>query len=319
MNASQPTSHRTIKRLLLASVYLVGAPSFVHADSSTPLLASYYDRHLAVCAGAAHEWTGHGTPQRVMNDVIQVGVGSDTSYALQTDGRLLAWDSDVRQAQLLLEGVRQFAAGSSGVLAIKSDGSLWRIERSGGQLQGRHRVDVAPTAKGVRAASVGDGTNYYVTTGGDLFARGNANRGQYGDGRLESSAEYRKVATHVFDIRSHTGHAILRTTSGEVQGTGGNIYGPVGSIGLGDKAVHWGKILDGASGVATGASHSLAIRADNSLWIWGRNESPEPRRVLDDVIGAAAGSNSSIALTQDGSLWQWRTGKPPVRVFSCRP
>lgn len=319
MNASKSTSVRAIVRLLLAAACVVVAPSFVRADSSTPLLASYYDRHLAVCAGAAYEWTGDGTPQRVMNDVIQVGVGSDTGYALQIDGRLFAWDSDVRQAQLLLEGVTQFAAGSSGILAIKSDASLWRIDRSGGQLLGRHRVDVAPIANGVRAASVGDGTDYYVTTEGDLFARGNANRGQYGDGRLQSTAEYRQVASHVLDIRSHTGHAILRTTRGEVQGTGGNIYGPVGSIGLGDKAVRWGTILDGTSGVATGASHSLAIRADNSLWIWGRNEGPEPRRVLDDVIGAAAGSNGSIALTQDGSLWQWRTGKRPVRVFRCRP
>lgn len=274
---------------------------------------------MAVCAGAAHEWTGEATPQRVMNDVVQVGVGSDTSYALTTDGRLLAWDRDVRQAQLLLEGVKQFAAGNAGVLAIRSDGSLWNIERSDGRLQGRHRVDVAPLAQGVRAASVGDGTNYYVTIGGDLFARGNAHRGQYGDGRLESTAEYQQVAKHVFDIRSHTGHAILRTSSGEVQGTGGNIYGPVGSIGLGDKAVRWGSILDRASGIATGASHSLAIRADNSLWIWGRNEGPEPRRVLDGVIGAAAGSNHSIALTQEGSLWQWRTGKRPARIFSCGP
>ena len=156
-----------------------------------------------------------------------------------------------------------------------------------------------------------------MTADGDLFARGNAHRGQYGDGRLDGTQTYARVASRVLDIKSHTGHAILLTDRGDVQGTGGNIYGPLGRHGLGDKAVGWGTVLDGATGIATGASHSLAMRADKSLWIWGRNESPDPRRVLADVVGVAAGSARRVALTQDGVLWQWRTGARPRRVLDC--
>lgn len=305
--------------LLFVAALSACSAKAAHADSSTPRLASYYDRHLAICAGAAYQWTGDDTPRQVLANVVQVGVGRNESYALTDDGRLHAWGNDVRKAEVLLEGVKSFAAGDAGVLAIKPDGSLLRIERGTRPARGAGPPANTPVAANVKAASVGDGTNYYVTTDGDLYAQGNAHRGQYGDGRLDTTSMYVRVAGGVQDVRSHTGHAILLDNRGNVQGTGGNIYGPLGRHGLGDKAIRWGVILDGATGIATGASHSLAIRADRSLWIWGRNESPDPRSVLTAVIGAAAGSDASLALTQDGVLWQWRTGAQPRRVLDCAP
>ena len=287
------------------------------ADSSPPRLASYYDRHLAICGGDAYEWSGDGKPGKSMRNAVQVGVGRDDSYALSGDGRLHAWSDNFRDAEPLLDNVRHFAAGNSGVLAIRTDGSLWSVNRSGSRLSERGRVEIAQVAANVRSASVGDGTNYYINEEGDLFAKGNAHRGQYGDGRLDATDSYVRVASGVRDIRSHTGHAILMTDRGEVQGTGGNIHGPVGRHGLGDKAVRWATILDAATGIATGSSHSLAIRSDRTLWIWGRNESLEPGRVLIDVVGVAAGADGSLALTQDGWLWQWRTGKRPVKILAC--
>lgn len=303
---------------LLLVVALSGcAAKAVHADSSTPRLASYYDRHMAICAGVAYEWTGDDTPKQVMRDVVQVGVGKRENYALAGDGRLHAWTNDPRRAVVLLEGVKSFAAGDTGVLAIKEEGVLVHVDRGSNPASGRGPTAPTPVATNVKAASVGDGTNYYVTGDGNLYAQGNAHRGQYGDGRLDTTTTYVRVAAGVQAIKSHTGHAILLDDQGLVQGTGGNIYGPLGRHGLGDKAVRWGSILDGATGIATGASHSLAIRADKSLWIWGRNESPDPRSVLTDVIGAAAGSDGSVALTQDGALWQWRTGARPRKVLDC--
>jgi alpha-tubulin suppressor-like RCC1 family protein len=69
--------------------------------------------------------------------------------------------------------------------------------------------------------------------------------------------------------------------------------------------------------VAGLAGRAVGGLQDGALWIWGRHESPEPRRVLPRATGAAAGSDASIALTQDGSLWQWRTGGQPAMVLHC--
>lgn len=60
--------------------------------------------------------------------------------------------------------------------------------------------------------------------------------------------------------------------------------------------------MEGASAIATGSSHSLAIKSDDSLWIWGRNEGLEPKKVLSDVTAAAAGNRSTIALAKN-ALW----------------
>lgn len=306
------------RRLLNLALLALPATAAI-ADSSTPRLASYYDRHMAICGGDAYEWSGDDQPRKALRHVVQVGVGKTQSYALTQAGRLHTWTTDIRESDPLLEGVRHFSAGDSGVLAIKADGTLWSLTTTGSGLLGRGRIEIVQVAAAAKAASVGDGTNYYVTASGDLFAKGSAHRGQYGDGRVAPTDSYVRVALNVADVKSHTGHALLLTDQGDVLGTGGNIYGPLGRHGLGDKAVRWGRIFDVATGIATGASHSLAIRADGTLWIWGRNENPEPRMVLAGVIGAAAGSDTSIALTQDGALWQWRTGKPPARVMNCAP
>ena len=89
--------------------------------------------------------------------------------------------------------------------------------------------------------------------------------------------------------------------NGDVLGTGGNIYGSVGRHGLGDKAVRWSRIVSGASAVATGSSHSLAILPDGRLMVWGAGYGPDPVAVMEGVAAVAAGSSSTVVLKTDGS------------------
>jgi alpha-tubulin suppressor-like RCC1 family protein len=169
-------------------------------------------------------------------------------------------------------------------------------------------------SENVIGAAVGDGANYYITTRGDLFVKGKAHRGQYGDGRLQSTEHFIRTMTGVAQITVHTGHAILRKKNGDVLGTGGNIYGPVGHHGLGDKADKWSLITKGARAIATGSSHSLAIRQDGMLIAWGSEYGPEPVPVMAGVTGVAAGSRTTIAIKSDGTLWQWARGKTPRKL-----
>ena len=300
------TTVRAISGLFLGA----GAVAPVSADSSSPKLAAYYDRQMAIVGGAVYAWQGTNRPTRLPTGGVQVGVGREIFYVLSETGRLLAFKPGDRQPGTVMNDVVRFAAGQSGVLAIKKDATLWWIE-SGSRASRKIAV-------GVGSAAVGDSANYYITRSGALFVRGRAHRGQYGDGRLTTTKVFVQTASDVAQITAHTGHAILLKANGDVMGTGGNIYGPVGRHGLGDKAVRWSKIMSGAQAIATGSSHSLAIRPDGRLFAWGRGYGPDPRSVMAGVEAVAAGSHTTIVLKRDGSLWQWDRGEGQPRRLELK-
>ncbi len=296
--------HAVIRWVAGLGALLVGAVAV--ADGSGRELASYYDRHMALVDGAAYGWVGRGAPQRMRTGILAVGVSRDAYFALHEDGSLITWAGPNDPATTLMRGVSSFAVGQSGWFAIDRDDVLWH---GGAGSSAPRRV-----ADAVIAASIGDGTDYYVTRDGVLNAKGQAHRGQYGDGRLAATADFVPTARDAVAVKAHTGHAIHLRRDGVVMGTGGNRFGPLSSHGLGDKADRWGSVFDGARAIATGSRHSVAIRGDGSLWAWGGPFGIEPRRVMDDVVGVAAGDTATIALTRDGALWQFDGGAAPRRL-----
>ena len=155
------------------------------ADGSGQILASYYNRHMAIIDGAAFGWIDSGQPKRMLEGVKQVGVSRDSYLALKDDGTLLKWADDANTAEQLMIGITSFSSGQSGILGLDTNRILWFVEFGGV----RRRI-----ADSVVAASVGDGANYYVTVEGDLYVKGNAHRGQYGDGRLQPTTEFVRTA-----------------------------------------------------------------------------------------------------------------------------
>ena len=273
------------------------------ADASGPALAAYYDRHMALRDGVAWGWQGRGTPRRLRDGVRQVGVGRDHSYALLDDGRLLRWTEDPAHAEVLCDGVAWFAAGQSGWFAADAAQALWH--------GGAGAAAPVRVADGVVAACIGDSADYYITGDGRLHVKGLAHRGQYGDGKLQATPGFVATAGDALAVKAHTGHAIYLRKDGVVLGTGGNRFGPLSRHGLGDKADRWGPVFEGAVAIATGSRHSLAIRADGSLWAWGEGFGIEARRVHEQVRGVAAGDTVTLATAADGSLWQWDGGQGP--------
>ena len=269
-------------------------------------VAAYYDLKLALVSGKVFEWRT-GQPLRlVLRGAVQVAVAQSTAYAIDGDNRLIGWSAGSDHHEVLLNDTVWVAAGDSGLLAIRCDGSLWRRAAPG--------TEWAREAGTAVHGWVGDGADYYVDANGALFVRGKAHRGQYGDGKLAEAPDWTRVATDALAVVAHTGHALYLRRDGTVLGTGGNRFGPLGAHGYGDKADAWGSIFGGATQIATGSRHSLAIRRDGSLWIWGADEGLLPKRVLAKVVAAAGGLDDSVALTADGAVWNWALGQAPVRL-----
>ena len=293
--------------MLVAAIFLSGRAAL--ADSSSPVLAAYYDRHMAIVEGVAYGWEDESSPKPVASNAVQVGVGRRFYYVLDTNGVLRRYGRASRPAETVHKGVASFAAGRTGVLVIDTSSTLWWI--AGAETPARIAADVV-------AAAVGDGANYYVTRSGALFVKGLAHRGQYGDGRLQETDRFVQTASDAAQAFAHTGHALLLMKNGDVMGAGENIYGPVGRHGLGDKAVRWSHLVSGAVGVATGSSHSLAILKDGTLMAWGAGYGPDPVAILQNVSAVAAGSSSTIVLMRDGALWQWGRNASERRKLTLR-
>ena len=299
------------RRTALVLPLLPMAIDTARADASHRQLASYYQRHAALIDGTVFGWDGAGTPQAMRNGFVQVAVSRDAWYGLTAAGDLQRWTDATAPAVTLRSGVVRVAAGASGWIAIDHDGSAWQAgpdDRAQRQLP-QDLVD----------ACVGDSADYLVARDGRIFVRGLAHRGQYGDGLLRTTPDYVATAGNAVAVRAHTGHAIHLRRDGTVMGTGGNRFGPLSSHGLGDKADRWGALFTGAAAIATGSRHSLAIRHDASLWVWGDGFSIAPMRLMEkDVVAVAAGDSATIALDAAGALWQWDAGRGPRRLTPRR-
>jgi hypothetical protein len=72
-------------RIMLLVFTLMTSATSSQADSSSPSLASYYDRHMALQGDVAYGWIGRGQPARMMAGVVQVGVSDKAYFALLAD------------------------------------------------------------------------------------------------------------------------------------------------------------------------------------------------------------------------------------------
>ena len=174
------------------------------------------------------------------------------------------------------------------------------------------------------AASSG-GFTLQVVTGGTVWAWGNNQSGQLGDGTVINHAIAQPVTgiTSVTAVSAGGAHSLALKNDGTVWAWGSNSNGQ-----LGDGTLNFHLTPNQVPGltnviaIAAGQNHSLALESDGTVWAWGNNGSGQvgdgtsgnkrlsPVQVTttgftNNITAIAAGANHNLAIVVGGALWAW--------------
>ena len=312
---------------------------------------------------------GNGTtnninrPEQILaSNATAIAAGESHSLFLMSDGSLWAmgynrfgqlgdgtYNNVSRPEQIVASNVTAIAAGYSHSVFLKSDGGLWTMgDNQFGQL-GDGTYGIAPNYgtnrpeeivfSNVTAIAAGSDFSLFLKNDGSLWAMGENDLGQLGDGTYGASPLYdpnrpeQIVASNVTAIAAGSFFSLFLKNDGSLWGMGDKISGQLGDGTRGASPLFATNrpeqiVASNVTAIAAGGNHSLFLKNDGSLWAMGNNDygqlgngfyvtniifgqqritglgTNEPEQlVASNVTAIAAGYSHSLFLKSDGSLW----------------
>lgn len=275
------------------------------------------------------------TPVRIIDsNVVSVYAASTHAMAIKSDKTLWSWgynskgqvgnNTTVNQRTpvIVMEDVVHAAVGDDRSMAINSDGKLyaWGANNYGCLGDGTTTSYIAPKLimSNVADMACGNMFSLIVKTDGSLLACGYNTFGQLGDGTTITRREPIKVLDNVAYVACGTMHSLVVKNDGSLWGWGSDSYGQMGD-GTGTNytlPMRSLKDLNNVERMAAGDIHTMALKEDKTLWIWGANtqgqlgngtykDNSKPQMILENVVDMDGGSSHTLAIQSDGSLWAW--------------
>ena len=223
------------------------------------------------------------------------------------------------------------SANQNQTAAIKTNGRLWAWgDNSYGQLGDNTQVNrsspVQTAALGINWKIVSVGRNHMsaIKTDGTLWSWGDNSYGQLGTNNTTSRSSPVQIAgagTAWKLIAAGSYHSLAIKTDGTLWAWGGN---GLGELGDDSGSARSSPIQTTAGGtdwkrVAAGSYHSMGIKTDGTLWVWGYNlfgalGDGTTDSKYSPVQTAASGTNwqsvdggglHTVAIKTNSSIWSW--------------
>ena len=180
--------------------------------------------------------------------------------------------------------------------------------------------------KSMLEIKAGNSYSAVLKSDGTVWMWGYNNRGQLGNGTTTDSDTPAAVTglSNVEHIAAGKEHMVALKTDGTVWAWGYNNYGQLGNDTTTNATTPvqvktaTGNNLSDIVEISAGESHSLALKADGTVWAWGCNtngrlgdgtqtHSHTAIQVtgLSGITDIAAGGRHNLAIKNDGTVWAW--------------
>lgn len=274
--------------------------------------------------------------------LVKVAAGPDCTHSagIRADGTLWAWgENDNGQAGLGTTWISpapvtqvgtatnwtDVACGGQQSAAVRADGTLWEWGRGV-----TAPVQVGTDTNWTAVACGGTAYKLALRSNGTLWAWGTNTNGQLGDGTQTHRAAPVQVgvATNWTAIACGSAHSAALRSDGTLWTWGDNWEGQLGHGTMRNSpytTANSPHVVPLQVGTATGwtqvrcgVGHTVALRADGTLWTWGLNSSGQlgddttTSRTVPVQVGTAshwasadAGSTCTLAVATNGTLWSW--------------